>query len=645
VPHGSEGENQLNDGVTPSVFLSYSRSDQKAALPIIAALEAAGFSVWWDGLLAGGERFAHTTQDALEKARAVVVLWSKTSLTSHWVHDEATRGRDRRCLVPLTIDGSEPPLGFRQFQVIDVSAGKGRANSPEMQKLVRAVAALHDQEVQLPPPAKAAVFTRRMAIGGGAAILTGSALAAWQFNLFGSPGAANSVAVLPFANLSGDKAQDYFSDGLSEELRTTLSLDSQIEVAARTSSSRFKDQKIDATAIASQLGVANIVEGAIRQAGKMVRITAQLIDGKTGKEKWSQSFDRTMDDIFAVQSEIADFVADGLVTQISATRKPGKKSLGGTRNSAAYDAYLRGKALYNLAADEKSDRGALAQYEAAISLDPKFASAFAAKSRALTVIANNYASGTQLKDYYAQAVTAARTAIDLVPELAEAQAALGFVMFNGQQDVKGAQDPYQKSFERGFGNADILSGFANYAARTGKFADARQAIARAKKLDPLNPAVFRNAAIIEYCDKQYEAAKAPLKTALSLNPKMGGLHQLIGDMDYLQGNFAAAQAQYSAEPNSLDRLKGLALTAQRLNNPDQAKAEMAKMIAEFGDNSLYQQAQIQAQWGDKAAALTTLEKARQTGDSGMVLLRNDPMLNSIRNEPRFIKLRADMGFE
>jgi TolB-like protein len=647
LPVLSDVENLKANGVKATIFLSYSRADQKAALPVIAALEAASFSVWWDGLLEGGERFAKTTESALENARAVVVLWSKTSIASHWVHDEATRGRDRRCLVPVSIDGSEPPLGFRQFQVIDISQTKGRANTPEMQKLVRAVAALHEQDVQLPPPAKHPLITRRSAlVGGSAVVLGGAGFAVWKLQLFGPSSAQSSVAVLPFANLSGDKAQEYFSDGLSEEIRSTLSLNNQIEVAARTSSNRFKDQKLDATTIASQLGVAHIVEGAVRRAGEVVRVSAQLIDGKTGKEKWSQSFNRRMDDIFGVQSEIANVVADGLLVEISTNNaKARTASLGGTSNSKAYDAYLRGKALYNLAADEKSDRAALAQFDEAIRIDPKYAAAYAAKSRALTVIANNYAGGAELRAYYDRSVAAARNAIQLVPELAEAQAALGFVMCNGQLDIKGAESPYRKSFESGFGNADILSGFAIYAARTGKFDEARQAIARAQKLDPLNPIVFRNAGVIEYCDRQYEATKAPLKTALSLNPKMSGVHQMIGDMALLRGDLTEAKQEYIAEPNSLTRLQGLAIVEHRLKNKDAAQAAMAELLTEFGDNSLYQQAQIFAGWGDKAAALTALNRAYQAGDSGLVLLRNDPMFDGIRNDPGFGKLLTTLGFE
>ena len=642
----SVAETLENNGAKSTIFLSYSRADQKAALPVIAVLEAAGFSVWWDGLLEGGERFAKTTEAALENARAVVVLWSKTSITSHWVHDEATRGRDRQCLVPLSIDGSEPPLGFRQFQVIDIAHVKGQANTPEMQKMVRAVAALHAQDIILPPPRQPAFISRRMALGGGAAlILGGASLAIWKLDIFAPASAQSSVAVLPFANLSGDRAQDYFSDGLSEELRTTLSLNQQIAVAARTSSNRFKSQNLDVVKAASQLGVAHIVEGAVRRANDVVRISVQLIDGKSGKENWSQSFDRKMNDVFALQSEIANLVADGLAAEISTDGKTGKSSIGGTKNGKAYDAYLRGKALYNLAADEKSDRGALAQFDEAIRIDPEYASAHAAKSRVLTVIANNYVSGQELKDYYARAIAAARNAIRLVPELAEAQAALGFVMFNGQLDIKGAEEPYRKSFQRGFGNADILSGFAIYAARTGKFADARQAIKRAEKLDPLNPSVFRNAGIVEYCDRKYEAAGAPLKTALSLNPKMTGVHQIMADIALQSGDLATAKAEYSLEPNNLTRLTGLAIVDHRLKNLDAANSYMAQLKSKFGDNSLYQQAQIFAQWGKRTEAIATLEKAQKSGDSGLVLLRDDLMFDDIRTDPAFVKLLAALGFE
>ncbi len=640
-------QNDSNPGGT-TVFVSYSRDDQKRALPIIQLLEQNGYAVWWDGMLEGGERFARTTDAALQRANAVVVLWSKTSIGSHWVHDEATQGRDRRCLVPLSIDGSQPPLGFRQFQVIDAAALKIRADSAEMMGMLRAVAALHDRPFVAPAAirARAPIFSRRTAIAGGTvvAVLAGGA-AVWKTGLLGGTLTQNSIAVMPFANLSGDASQQYFSDGLSEELRATLSLNQQLIVAAQMSSINVQELKLDVKDIAGKLDVAYILDGSVRRAAGILRITAKLIDGATGFQKWSQTFDRENDDIFAVQSEISTIVADQLAVAIPASSKRQKHGVGSTNNARAYDAYLRGKAYYKLAVDEKTDRAALAQYELAIKHDPEFAAAFAAKSRVLTVIANNYASGGELKNYYTQAIDAARGAVKLAPDLCDAHSALGFALFNGRLDVKGAYDPYQKSKDLGFGNADILSGFANYATRIGQFDAARQAIRRAQRLDPLNPSAYRNAGVIEYSARNFDAALAPLQSALRLNPKISGVYPLLGDMKLLTGDAASALENYRKIPRGFDRLKGLAIAETRLGKRDLGAAAMADMIAEFGDNSLYQQAQVLAQWDELDPAMAALERAYQKGDSGLVLSRNDPLLDPVRRDARFVQLQTRLGFE
>lgn len=642
-----ETSDEIGGSAENTVFVSYSREDQKQALPIIQLLQAEGYHVWWDGLLEGGERFSNTTHQALENAKAVVVLWSKTSIASHWVHDEATRGRDRKCLVPLSLDGSEPPLGFRQFQVIDISKAKIRTGAPEMDKMLRAVANLHGEAARpLPLPAKprSLQLGRREAIGAGVVlVVAGGGFAAWKWL---EPDALlRSVAVMPFDNLSGDASRAYFSDGLSEELRNTLSLNRQLAVAAQTSSNKFRDNEQDAKAIARQLGVAYILDGSVRQSGDMVRVSAQLIEGETGFEKWSQSFDRKLSDIFAVQSDIATTVADELASKIWAVSGDAKTRIGGTANVKAYDAFLRGQALYKLAADEKSDRDALVQFDAATAADGRYAAAHAARSRALTVIANNYSKGDQLRNFYAQSVAAAKKAVEIAPDLAEAHSALGFVLFNGMLQVRAANDPYRQSFELGFGNADILASYANYAARIGNFASAREAIARAKRLDPLNPSVFRNAGVIEYCDRQYDAAIALFGTALSLNPKIGGVQSLLGDIRILQGNWQAAKNHFALEPGKLAQQKGEAIIATKLNNVAAGQTVIDSMKAEFGDNSLYQQAQVMAQWGRPDDAIAALARAKAAGDSGLVQLRNDPLLDPLRDNPDFKAIMAAMGFE
>lgn len=632
-----------------SVFVSYSRDDLARARPVIDALVGAGHSVWWDGLLAGGDAYAHTTETALETADAVVVLWSARSIQSHWVRDEATRGRDRGRMVPVSIDGTVPPLGFRQIQYIDLAGWRGKADAAELIQLHRAIAATADApRSQLAFAGLAAgsrPLSRRTAlmVGGGLVAALGGGAIAWRAGLFAGKVLANSVAVLPFRNIGGNPAEDYFSDGLAEELRATLSRNQALEVAAQTSSSSFREGSADTRTIAQKLGVAFILDGSVRRAGDRLRITARLIDGRSGFEAWSETFDRVAADVFALQDEIAAAVADALAVNVAAGTAQGR--IGGTRNKDALDAYLQGQALYKLGRDEQSDRDALARFDRALKLDPKYAAAQAARSRALTVIANNYATGDALAALYDQAVQAAQAAVALAPDLAEAHSALGFAMFNGRLDAAAAKAPYGKSFELGQGNADILSAFANFAGRTGNFAQARLAIARAQRLDPLNAVVFRNAGVIEYGARDYAAAQAQLRSALTINPDLSGIHLVLGDVHLIANRVAAARAEYLLEKTNLSRQRGLAVADRKLGNTAAAEAGLAAMIAEFGDNSLYQQAQIQAQWGQTEAALVALEKALSAGDSGLVQSRNDPLLDPLRTEPRFAAVLRQLGFE
>ena len=636
------------DQIPTDIFVSYSRGDQSEVLPIIHLLEQAGYNVWWDGLLEAGSVFLHTTEQALEEASAILVVWTKTSVNSNWVRDEATSGRDRGRLVPITTDGSVPPLGFRQFQVIDFSKWRGQADVPEFQNVLNAIGSLMNKS---PAPlshgagqAKVGPFSRRsMILLGGTTIFSLGGILAWQEVFLGgtSSVAENSIAILPFANLSGDPSQSYFSDGLSEELRVTLSRSSRLRVAAETSSNRFKGGEQDAKSIASELGVAYLLDGSVRRSGKIVRIVAQLIDGKTGFDSWSESFDRDLDDIFAVQSEIATMVANALAVRIAPS---GKLRPGSTDNAAAYDAYLRGRALYDLSIDETGDRAALAQFEIALKADENYAAAYAGKSRVLTFIANSYATGDQLRGLYDQAIAAARKATELAPDLAEAHSALGYVLFNGKLDVKGAYGPYRKSYDEGRGNADILQGYATYMARIGKFREAEAAINHAATLDPLNPYTFRTMALIQYAAGQLNLATVSVGKALSLDPDTGIANATLGDIAYLQGRYPQALDYFTKEPNSLLGLKGLAITNARLNKRRAAEKAMKDMVAEYGDNSLYQQAEILTQWGETEAALDALEKAKLIGDAGLVLARNDPQLSPLRSEKRFKTLLLSLGF-
>ena len=641
----SAAAGETTQGPATTVFLSYARDDRAKAEAIVVALEAKGLTVWWDGLLEGGHEFAEKIEQALASADAVVVLWSPVSIHSHWVRDEAATGRDRGRMVPVTIGGAEPPLGFRQLQHIDLSSWRGRRNAPEIDELCHAIMSTAGAAESEPRKRRPnAGLSRRSAIFAGAAgmVLVGGGIAG--FELWRGRGhSGTSIGVIPFRNLSGDPAEEYFSDGVAEELRATLSENGELAVSAETSSDVAGKKSSDPRQIAAALGVNFLLEGSVRRESDMVRIAAHIVDGVTGFDKWTQTFDHKLDDVLALQSEIADFVTDALLSGIAASKAP-RDRLGGTHNGAAFDAYLRGVALYKLAAGEASDFGALDQFKRAVALDPNYAVAQAALSRVYTVIANTYSPTGKIKLFHQLAEDAARAAIRIAPALADGYSALGFVLLNGELDPRAAAAQYQHSYQLGFGNADILAGYASFAGRTGRFADGRVAIARAQRLDPLNPTVFRTAGLLELDARQYDAALSALHTALALNPKAIGIHQALGDIALLGGDAPAARAEYDKEPDPIGRLRGLAMADMKLSQANAAQAAMAELKAKYGNITYYQQAQVLAQWGHSGEALNCLQQAVTSGDPGVVRSMNDPLLDPLKKNPKFSQIERDLGF-
>lgn len=635
----------------PTVFFSYSRTDQKRALPIVAALEDAGYTVWWDGLLEGGQRFLQTTENALENARAVVVLWTETSIHSHWVHDEAARGRDRGCLIPLVMDGVIPPLGFRQFQTIALGGAAINAGDSGIAALIRGVAAQHD----FPPeprieraigPAQRKIFRadrRAVMVSAAAAAVGVGTLGAWWAGLIGGSAAeANSVAIMPFVNISNDPTKAYFTNGLAAEVRMRLSRNPLLKVAAQTSSNAFRESDAGAREICRALRVNYLLEGSVQLAGETLRISLELVNGKTGFGDWSQSYDRPAANLFAVQDEIANAVTAELTRQMTDDTAV---VTAGTRNLAAYDAYLRGREQFDNAVSLTDDQAALANFDTALSADPEFALAHAARSRSLTVMGNQYDQGQQRRLRYVAAIAAARRAVELAPDSAQTQSALGFSLFNGKIDAQAARGPYEKSYQLGSGDADVVSRYALFSARNGRFDEARRAIAVGAELDPLNARIFRQQGEVEYSARAYAASIPPVERALELSPKLSVAHSAIGASKLMLGDVAGAKTQYQTEPSSLFRLTGLAIIARQEGNMPAAKEAMTQLVAQNGDNSLYQQAQVLARWGESGKAMAALERARTEGDAGLVYLRNDPFLDPLRGDTRFKRLLAALGFD
>jgi len=626
----------------PAIFLSYAHADRAKAQRLAAILEQSGYTVWWDALIEGGSRFANSIDEALKKADAVVVLWSKHSVESDWVRDEAAQGRDRHRLVPLSLDGTVPPLGFRQIQVIKLARWHGRADAPEVHAIRRAIGAALGEEAGPHKIAALPINRRRaLALGGGAAVAAGAGLIAWEVGVFGSDRAdARSIAVLPFKNLSGDPAQAFLSDGLTEEVRSALSRNAGLMVLATTSSNTVRGDVGDARSIADKLDVTYLLDGSVQRAGDRVRVAITLTNGKTGFSEWSTRVDRQLGDVFAFQSEIARNVSNALSARM-ATDAPAP---GGTRDARAYEAYLRGKALYNSAKGEEADRAARANFEVAIAADPKFALAHAALSRVLASLAASSAEASELKPLYTQAVAEAQRAVDLAPTLPQAQLALGYAKFAGFLDVRGARPYYDKAYQYGRGDADIVLLYAFYAIRAHRFAEARDAIERALVLDPLNPRVHRGAGVIAFNARDYDRAIVQYRRALELNPAITNANAYLGMALMEKGKIAEARAAATTEKSAMFKQTALAIIEHRAGNAAAAQKAFDTLVAEQGDAALYQQAEVMAQWGQVDRAIALLNKARAVGDSGLTAITTDPLLDPLAKDPRYRALARELGF-
>jgi TolB-like protein/tetratricopeptide (TPR) repeat protein len=584
----------------------------------------------------------------------VVVLWSRHASVSHWVRDEATLGRDRGRLVPVSLDGSEPPLGFRQYLVIDLSKWRGKPEAAEIRAVIQAVQAAHGVAPAGPPPVvltTARRTTRRQLLAGAGALALaafgGAGWYAWS-RRSGSGQPGNGIAVLPFSNLSGDPDQGYFADGLAAEVRSALARDPRLRVIAQVSSDAFRDGHSGAPRIAEALGVSYLLDGNVRRAGQTFRISTELIDGSSGFSRWSQTFDRPIDDIFAVQSEIARSVLSAMPAVMAPAADAAGSAppaAGGTTNVAAFDAYLRGRQAYIQSEDEASDRRALAGFDAAIAADPGFAAAHAARSRALIVIANQYADATQTTALYDEAVRAAGTATLLAPNLAQAQSALGFALQQGKLDFRSARRPYELSHQLGGGDSTVMGLFALYCAETGRAAEAEPAMVRAIALDPLNPLVHMAMGSVLYMARRHGDSLGFFRKALALNPKLSNAHARAGMALLMLGRGNEARDEFQKEPHDLLQLTGLALAEHKLGHLEAARTARSRLVADLGERALYQQAQVAAQWGEQPAAMSLLKRARALGDSGLSYASTDPLLDPLRALPEFTTLLRQLGFE
>jgi TolB-like protein/Flp pilus assembly protein TadD len=442
--------------------------------------------------------------------------------------------------------------------------------------------------------------------------------------------------------MSGDKDQEYFSDGLTEELLNSLSDINELQVAARTSAFSFKGKDTDIGTIARKLNVGAVLEGSVRRSGNTIRITAQLINTVTGFHLWSKTYDRDLGDVLKLQTEIATAVASALKVTLLGDIAA-KLELGGTRNSAAFDAYLRGAKALNSFRDTKDLPAAIAAYTEAIRLDPHYALAFAARSLAISTVADEGDTAMAVREGYDKAQADARQAIALAPDLAHAYLALANVLSDDLNFAQ-ANDAYTRALTLAPGNAQVLRESGHFLALMGQFDTGIAAARRAVVLDPLARASHFLLAKSLYAARRYEEAMAVFSEVLSLDPDFKSSYGRLGFDYFGLGDLERARASCETKADFWLSQQCLGVIYDKLGRHADAEVNLAKINAAFGNTMAYQYATIYAQWGNRARALEWLETAWRLRDSGLEFLKTDPLLDPLRQEPRFQAIERELKF-
>jgi TolB-like protein len=667
-----------------AVFLSYASQDAEAAQKVCEALRAAGIEVWFDqSELRGGDAWDQSIRRQIKTCALFLPI------ISHTTHDRREgyfrlewklavdrchlMDADMAFLLPVVIDDTRDddervPERFREVQWTRLPGGSTpaafvervrRLLSGELSQGAIGTESAVARVSAAPATQKPVVATWRsnpallaaiavIVVAFGYLVANRLVLSKRGVQMGAAPAPAaesapatafnpppHSIAVLPFVNMSGDKEQEYFSDGLTEELLKSLTEVNELQVAARTSAFSFKGKDTDIGTIARKLNVGTVLEGSVRRSGNTVRITTQLINAVTGFHLWSHTYDRDLGDVLKLQTEIATAVAGALkVTLLGDVAA--KVELGGTRNPAAFDAYLRGAKALSSIHEAKDIPAAIAAYAEAIRLDPHYALAFAGRSIALSSAAGVADTPPAVREGFAKAQVDARQALALAPDLAQAYLALAFVSQIGNLDFTQASEEYDRALALAPGNAQVLRRSGLFAAYMGHFDAGISAIRRAVVLDPLSRESHRALAWALYAARRYEEAVAAFGEVISFDPDTKQTYWQRGFAYYGLGDLESARASCETKPDLWQSQRCLAVTYDKLGRHADAEAVLAKMKA-AGDVDVwaYQYATIYAQWGNRAKALEWLDTALRLRDPGLELLKTDPLLDPLRKEPRF----------
>jgi TolB-like protein len=689
------GEESSRTGSTPTgaVFLSYASQDAEAAKRISGALLSAGIEVWFDqSELRGGDVWDQRIRREIRDCALFIPVISANTTSRRegyfrleWdLADQRSHrmARDQAFIVPVCLDATpgastDVPESFHRVQWTRLPGG---ATPPEFVARINrllssrsASAARLSADSGLSPSAFPAPMVgstqlrRALRVAVALLLLTTfvyllinkpwiskSAVPVTDSNAPRPPGVGSiafnppphSIAVLPFVNIGGDKEQEYFSDGLTEELLNSLARINELQVAARASSFSFQAEHPDIATVAHKLNVASVLEGSVRRSGQTIRVTAQLSNAVTGFHLWSQTYDRDVGDVLKLQTDIATAVATTLrITLLSDVSA--KIQLGGTRNSEAFDAYLRASTAYSTQHHPNDLQSAVSGYTEAIRLDPMYALAFAGRSMALDEVATLYQMGEAQRASFEKALADAQRSMTLAPELADAHLALARVFEDGFFDFARASDEYARAVSLAPGNARVLQRYGNFAANMGHSEEGLAASRRAVVLDPLSTESHRKLGEGQWVSRRYNEAVATFEQNIALDPKDSRSYAWRGLAYYGLGEFDRALAACEADPGGGERgwtLSCLALVQERLRRHVDAEAAFRRYRTENGDRAAYQYAEVYAQWGNTAKALEWLQTAVRLRDPGLGWLKMDPLLDPLRQNAHFQAIERDLRF-
>jgi serine/threonine protein kinase/tetratricopeptide (TPR) repeat protein len=435
-----------------------------------------------------------------------------------------------------------------------------------------------------------------------------------------------SIAVLPFVDMSEKKDQGYFSDGLSEELITSLAQIDDLQVIARTSSFHFRGNETPIAEIGSTLSVAHVLEGSVRHAGNAVRVTAQLIRADSGLSLWSQTYDRDVKDIFLVQHDIAAAVVAALKLKLLPTQglDPHRSD-----NPEAYNQFLLARQFGRRGNLEDTER-AVAAYSRAIALDPGFAAAYAGLSFAETAIATS----TQDTARFSSARDAAEKALNLAPQLADAYRARAQLRLE-TLDFAGARADSEQAVALTPGDSRVQGLYGAQIAAFGKMPQAIAAMNKAIELDPLNGYAWANVGLFLTESRDYPAARHALERALAITPSNDAFHFGLGQLDMLQGRLTDALTEFQKLGGDGVRRMGDAMIEHANGREKQSQQALKDLIAKHANDMAYQVGDVYAWRGEKDKAFEWLERAYQQRDSGLNGIAYDPLLAGLKSDPRY----------